>query len=149
DPVLPRADRGPPADRRHPLACLRAAARPRGEPVLSPLLRRLSVSKPVIVGHRGAAGLAPENTVPGFRHAYERGVRWIELDVRLTRDGELAVIHDPTLERTTSGSGSVAGLSMSELQALDAGKRFGIACGMPTLEEAVASVPEDVFWFIE
>ena len=62
---------------------------------------------PVIIGHRGAAGLEPENTLPSFRAAVALGVQAVELDVHVC-DGELIVIHDPTLERTTNGSGEVS-----------------------------------------
>lgn len=104
-----------------------------------------------IVGHRGAAGVAPENTVPSFRHALEAGVEAVELDVHATRDGELVVIHDPTVDRTTDGEGPVAGLDLGDLRSLDAGYRFstdgggthpyrGRGAKIPTLEEALAAV---------
>ncbi len=104
------------------------------------------MSNPTIVGHRGAAGLAPENSIAAFRLAYSIGVRWFELDVRLTRDGVPVVLHDPTVDRTTSGTGSVAALSLAELQSLvidDAA-----AC-VPTLREALDCLPEDAYWLIE
>lgn len=75
-----------------------------------------------VTGHRGARGLAPENTLPGFRLAADLGCSNVELDVRLTRDGQLAVIHDETVDRTTNGSGAVASYTMEELERFDAGK---------------------------
>ncbi len=75
----------------------------------------------LVYGHRGAMGEAPENTLAGFRYAYEiAGVRNFELDVHLTRDGELAVIHDDSLDRTTNGRGRVADRTMDELRGFDA-----------------------------
>jgi glycerophosphoryl diester phosphodiesterase len=68
-----------------------------------------------LFGHRGAAGEAPENTLAGFAFAYGIGLRCLELDVHLTRDGDLAVIHDNTLDRTTNGKGHVGGYTMAEL----------------------------------
>jgi glycerophosphoryl diester phosphodiesterase len=105
---------------------------------------------PVIVGHRGAAGLAPENTLAGFRAAGELGIRTMELDVRLTRDGQLAVIHDPTVDRTTRGVGRVAELCLAEIQALP--RRRGQqseGCRIPSLREALAALGPGVHWRIE
>ncbi|PKL06242.1 MAG: hypothetical protein CVV53_05305 [Spirochaetae bacterium HGW-Spirochaetae-9] len=69
-----------------------------------------------LFGHRGAAGEAPENTMEGYQFAYSLGVRCLELDVHLTKDGDLAVIHDETLDRTTDGKGHVGGYTMDELR---------------------------------
>lgn len=77
-----------------------------------------------IVGHRGARGEAPENTLASFDHAYTHGIRHFELDVRLSKDGELVVIHDKTTDRTTGISGSVAELSAVELTAMDAARHI-------------------------
>jgi glycerophosphoryl diester phosphodiesterase len=74
-----------------------------------------------VTGHRGAADLAPENTLRGFRTALDHGVDSIEFDVRATADDALVVIHDGTVDRTTDGTGPVAERTLSELQALDAG----------------------------
>lgn len=74
------------------------------------------------VAHRGASGDYPENTLLAFRKALEAGVTWLELDVHLSADRELVVIHDERLERTTSGRGLVSDFLLSELQALDAGQ---------------------------
>lgn len=76
----------------------------------------------VRIAHRGASADYPENTLLAFRRAVEQGVDMIELDVQLTRDGELVVLHDETLERTTSGRGAVRDLTYAELGTLDAGR---------------------------
>jgi glycerophosphoryl diester phosphodiesterase len=77
-----------------------------------------------IVGHRGAAGIAPENTLPSFEAAWAEGVAWVETDVRLTRDAVPVLMHDAMLERTTTGHGAVSAVTYDELRRLDAGIRF-------------------------
>jgi glycerophosphoryl diester phosphodiesterase len=93
-----------------------------------------------IVGHRGAKGVAPENTLVSFQAALDEGVDMIELDVHLSTDGELVVIHDPRLERTTDGSGLVGDFTLEDLKKLDASAKFeGDAWSgvqrIPTLQE--------------
>jgi len=105
----------------------------------------VSLSDPVVViGHRGAAGLAPENTLPSFRRAWDCGVGAIELDVYAV-EGELIVIHDETLDRTTDGTGPLANRSLSELRRLDAGGGWPI----PLLSEVAAALPEHIGLNIE
>jgi glycerophosphoryl diester phosphodiesterase len=99
-------------------------------------------SQPLMrVAHRGGAALAPENTMAAFRLALEYGVDALELDVHLSRDGRLAVIHDPTLARTTNQPGQVADFTLAELKGFDASARFfGKAYGtqpIPVLEEVL------------
>jgi glycerophosphoryl diester phosphodiesterase len=77
--------------------------------------------QPDLVGHRGAAGLAPENTPASLSVALEYDVDRVEVDVRETADGEIVCCHDATLDRTTDGSGPIADLSLSAVQSLDAG----------------------------
>ncbi|MHB8510485.1 MAG: glycerophosphodiester phosphodiesterase [Candidatus Dormibacteria bacterium] len=84
-------------------------------------------------GHRGNPAEHPENTLASFRSAIEMGLAVIECDVHRTADGRLAVIHDPTLDRTTNGRGPVAALTMAQLRDLDAGGGERI----PTLEEVL------------
>jgi len=84
-----------------------------------------------IIGHRGAPFDEPENTLASFRRALELGVAAVELDVQLTKDGRLAVIHDETLDRTTNGRGPVKDFSLAELNRLDAGQGEPV----PALEE--------------
>ena len=79
---------------------------------------------PAIIGHRGVPHLAPENTMTSFRLALEKGADGLETDIQMTKDGELVLIHDETLERTTNGQGLVAAHTLKELLALDAGSRF-------------------------
>jgi glycerophosphoryl diester phosphodiesterase len=78
-----------------------------------------------VQAHRGASTVAPENTIAAFRAAREQGARWVELDVALLGDGTLVVIHDPTLDRTSSASGSLAGITRADLDNIDAGAWFG------------------------
>lgn len=76
---------------------------------------------PRVFGHRGAAGLAPENTLPSFALALELGADYLELDVHGTRDGTVVVLHDPLLDRTTDGEGPVSALTLAQVERLDAG----------------------------
>ena len=96
----------------------------------------------MLFGHRGAAGEAPENTLAGFEHAYRAArVRCFELDVHLTKNNELAVIHDGTLDRTTDGKGRIGDYTLEELKRFDAGilfkAKFG-RCFIPSLDEVLA-----------
>lgn len=86
-----------------------------------------------IRGHRGAAALAPENTFQSFERAIEEEVYSIEFDVRRTKDDELVLIHDETVDRTTDGSGTVRELTYDEIAALDAGN----GAHVPTLDDAL------------
>ena len=100
-----------------------------------------SGARPSIVGHRGAMGSRPENTLAAFEHAAKLGAEWIELDVHLAKDGVPVVIHDFSLERTTSGKGKVASRTSKDLAALDAGTWFDPKFAkehVPTLDEALA-----------
>jgi glycerophosphoryl diester phosphodiesterase len=76
------------------------------------------------IAHRGASGTFPENTLGAFRAAIDAGADMCELDVQLTRDGAVVVIHDDTVERTTDGVGEVAKLTLEEIKRLDAGAKF-------------------------
>lgn len=80
--------------------------------------------KPLIIAHRGASMYAPENTLSAFKLAYEQGADGIELDAKLTIDGEVVVIHDQTLDRTTGSPGRVIDKTLKQLQMLDAGSHF-------------------------
>lgn len=94
----------------------------------------------VIIAHRGASGSAPENTLASFRRAIELGADWLELDVCASRDGEVIVIHDDTLERTTNGRGKVSDRTLAELKRLDAGAWFDprfAGESVPTLSEVI------------
>jgi glycerophosphoryl diester phosphodiesterase len=79
---------------------------------------------PPVIGHRGAAASAPENTLAGMRAAHRLGARWVEFDVRLTADAQCIVLHDDTVNRTSDGSGAAALLSFAALRRYDAGGWF-------------------------
>ena len=98
---------------------------------------------PRIIGHRGAMGHAPENTLASIDKAAALGCRWVEFDVKLTADGEIVLMHDDTLDRTTDGSGPVAGTTLDALRRLDAGRWFSADFTgerVPTLDEAMAAL---------
>lgn len=108
--------------------------------------------KPRLFAHRGASGEAPENTLAAFQRAMMLGVEYVELDVHVSRDGYVVVIHDDTVERTTNGSGTVHGQTMVELQQWDAGYHFSPDGGktfpfratgvtVPTLAEVFQQCP--------
>jgi len=80
--------------------------------------------KPLIIAHRGASAYAPENTLSAFKKAIELGTDGIELDVHLSKDGEVVVIHDFTVDRTSNGTGRVSQMPLKELKALDFGSWF-------------------------
>jgi len=94
----------------------------------------------LLAAHRGGAALWPENSLLAFRNAIALGADFIEFDVHLSKDGELVVIHDPTLERTTTGGGPVKDRTVAELKALRLKDRTGAVTGeaVPTLDEVVA-----------
>jgi glycerophosphoryl diester phosphodiesterase len=91
---------------------------------LSQSLKFFSGPKPRVIGHRGAAGVAPENTVAALEWAVADRADIVELDVHATRDRQIVVIHDETVDRTTDGVGAVKDMSLAELKRLDAGHRF-------------------------
>lgn len=97
------------------------------------------------IGHRGACGHAPENTLLSMRKALEIGVDGFEFDIQLSKDGIPVIIHDDTLERTTSGKGKISDFTVKELKELDAGKGEKI----PTLQEAIEMVDKRTRLFIE
>jgi glycerophosphoryl diester phosphodiesterase len=91
-----------------------------------------------VIAHRGASGLAPENTLAAFRLAAEMGAGFVETDLRATRDGEIVALHDASLNRTTSGRGLLADCALRDLRDLDAGSWFDprfAAERVPTLDE--------------
>ena len=99
----------------------------------------------ILTGHRGAAKLEPENTLLSIQTAIDLGVDQIEIDVHLTRDQHLVVIHDTTVDRTTDGQGAVADFTLAEVKQLDAGKGERI----PTLQEVIDLVCGKVILQIE
>jgi glycerophosphoryl diester phosphodiesterase len=104
-----------------------------------------AIALPPVIGHRGAAGCAPENTLAGFRMAKSIGCRWVEFDVRLTGDGAPVLLHDNRLERTTDGRGRVSARARAAIRRHDAGRWFGPAFAgerVPSLAEALALLAE-------
>jgi glycerophosphoryl diester phosphodiesterase len=104
-----------------------------------------SLPPPRIIGHRGAAASAPENTLAGFRKARELGAAWVEFDVQATRDGCAILMHDARLERTTDGFGVVSDQSARDIERLDAGRWFGAKFrgeAVPRLDAALALLAE-------
>jgi len=112
--------------------------------------------RPIPVGHRGASGERPENTLPAFERALAQGARILETDVHPTRDGVAVIFHDGELDRTTDGFGPIAARTLAELKELDAGYRFspdggasfpcrGRGTTIPTLAEAFAAFPDARF----
>jgi glycerophosphoryl diester phosphodiesterase len=98
--------------------------------------------KPTIFAHRGASRHAPENTLAAFEVAVQQGADGIELDAKLTADGQVVVIHDQSLERTTATAGKVKEMTLSQIKALDAGSHFDCAFRgepIPTLEEVLVN----------
>ncbi len=98
-----------------------------------------------IIGHRGAAAVAPENTLASFRAAAASGVRWVEMDVSRLADGAAVIFHDETLDRCTNGHGLLSHADLDTLLTLDAGSWFGEAFAgerVPTLSMALAAIQE-------
>jgi glycerophosphoryl diester phosphodiesterase len=107
--------------------------------------------RPLVIAHQGGELLAPSNTMTAFKKAAELGVDVLETDIHITKDGHLVTIHDPTVDRTTNGTGFVADLSLKEVQQLDAGYHFkdlqgnysyrGKGVRIPTVEELFQQFP--------
>ncbi len=114
--------------------------------------RRASRGRVGIVGHRGAAGCTPENTLAAWNEGLAQGADFIELDVQLVADGQVVVFHDDLLDRTTNGNGQVCDKSLAELQVLDAGSWFDERFAgerIPTLQEALDWARERLPLFVE
>ncbi|MDD9269667.1 glycerophosphodiester phosphodiesterase [Paenibacillus sp. GCM10023248] len=110
------------------------------------------INKPMIIAHRGAKGMAPENTLAAFRLGLSQGCEGIELDVHLTADEEIVVCHDMTLDRTTNGKGLIVEKSLSEIKTYDAGLWIGDEFKgetVPTLDEVFDLVPESIMINVE
>lgn len=106
----------------------------------------------VVLGHRGALRDAPENTLASFHEAIAQRAHGVEMDVKLSRDGQVVVMHDRTVDRTTDGTGRVADLTLSDLKTLDAGAKFSprfTGERIPTLDEVIVAVPPPTLLNIE
>ncbi len=109
-------------------------------------------TRPLIYAHRGSSIYAPENTLAAFNIALEQGADGIELDAKLSADGEIVVIHDQTVDRTTTGQGRVNHLTLEQLRSLDAGSWMGPAFAgerIHTLEEVFELVGGKMVILIE
>src|SRR5438445_13848503 len=99
-----------------------------------------TVRLPAAISHRGANRVAPENTLPAFEAAIALGCDYVEIDVRATRDGQLVLVHDRTVDGKTDGAGSVAEMDLADIRALDAGIKFSPGfrgTRVPTMSEAL------------
>lgn len=111
-----------------------------------------SLPRPIIFAHRGACAHAPENTLAAFELALAQQADAIELDVKLSADGQVMVHHDATVDRTTNGHGALKDMSLDELKALDAGSSFSEAFKgekIPTLDEVFETVGKRTFINVE
>jgi glycerophosphoryl diester phosphodiesterase len=124
----------------------------KGVPVQEHAYFRADAGRPLVIAHRGGAGLWPENTLYAFERAVALGIDVMETDVRATADGELVVLHDELVDRTTDGSGPVSAMTLAELKRLDAAYRFstdggrsfplrGTGVTVPTLREVFEALP--------
>jgi glycerophosphoryl diester phosphodiesterase len=110
------------------------------------------LSRPVIFAHRGASAYAPENTLASFRLAVEQGAPAVELDVKLTADGQVVVLHDHLLDRTTDGHGPLIKVTLEQVKKLDAGSKFTEKYRgepIPTLQEVFEAVGQQVLINVE
>lgn len=108
--------------------------------------------RPLIIAHRGAKAFAPENTMASFQLAVESKADGVEFDIKLTKDGEIIIIHDLTVDRTTNGKGRVKDFSLEELKKLDAGKFFSdkfIGEPIPLLSDVLKNLPSHFIINIE
>lgn len=108
--------------------------------------------RPIILAHRGDLTHAPENTLPSFSQAIQKGADGVELDAKLTADGHVIVFHDATVDRTTNGKGKVASFTFDEIRKLDAGSWFDTKFAntkVPLLEEVFETVGKDKLINIE
>ncbi|WNK01086.1 glycerophosphodiester phosphodiesterase family protein [Thalassospiraceae bacterium LMO-JJ14] len=105
-----------------------------------------SSNVPFVIGHRGAAGLAPENTLISLRRARLEGAAWVEFDIMLSADGVAILFHDDKLDRTTSGKGPVARQNFDQIRRLEAGAWFGASYAgtrVPTFAEAMQTLADE------
>jgi glycerophosphoryl diester phosphodiesterase len=127
-------------------------SRSKGEPVAEHRYFQNDAGRSLVIAHRGGAGRWPENTLYAFERAAALGADVIETDVRVTKDGELIVLHDEDVGRTTDGTGSVGSMTLAELKKLDAAYRFstdggrsfplrGTGVNVPTLREVFEALP--------
>src|SRR4030066_1443200 len=117
-----------------------------------PVLNYVDLKRPTIFAHRGSSAFAPENTVAAFKLAVQQHADAVELDAKLTSDGQVIVIHDQTVDRTTNGTGRVNRLTLVELQNLDAGSHFDATFKgekVPSLAEVFYTIWNQIFINVE
>jgi len=114
---------------------------------LPPLRHRVAV-----IAHRAGKALAPENTLAAIRTAIQLGVDYVELDIRTTKDGQLVIMHDGSVNRTTSGIGNVRDLTLDEIRKLDAGGKYSpkfTGEEVPTFDEALELCHDKVYIYVD
>lgn len=113
-----------------------------------------ALPKPRVFAHRGVSGDYPENTMPAFQAALRLGAPYIELDIHMTRDGEVVVFHDPDLRRITGDAGLLKDRTLAGLQTLDAGRNFerdgsrpfrDAGLTIPSLQDVLTALPQELF----
>jgi glycerophosphoryl diester phosphodiesterase len=112
----------------------------------------IDIPRPIVIAHRGDKSFAPENTLAAFKLAAEKGADAIEFDVKLTADGQVIVLHDQKVDRTTNGTGNVSRLTSAALQELDAGAWFSEQFRgerIPKLEEVFETVGKRLYLNVE
>lgn len=125
-------------------------ARPAGS---HPFFEQIDAPRPWVIAHQGGDGLRPGNTMIAFEHAVELGVDMLEMDMHMTADGVMVILHDTTVDRTTDGSGAVKDMTLAQIKALDAAYHWpttdeenhpyrGQGITIPTLEEIFIAFPD-------
>lgn len=125
----------------------------KGKPAAEYKIFAEKTSRTLVIAHRGGAGISPENTLFAYKRAINLGVDMLELDIHRSLDGELIVIHDSTVDRTTDGSGAIVAMTLEEIKKLDAGFRWtnnggktfpfrGQGIQIPTLREVFQAFPD-------
>jgi glycerophosphoryl diester phosphodiesterase len=116
------------------------------------ILDHMYNGRTLIFGHRGASAYAPMNTIPAFELAVEQGADGVELDVHFSKDKQLIVLHDFTVDHTTNGTGYARDMTLAELKALDAGSKKDakfVGVQIPTLDEVFAAVGQKLYVNVE
>ena len=121
-------------------------------PEINTNLSYVDLNRPTIFAHRGSSAYAPENTIAAFKTAVSQHADGIELDAKLTADGQVVVIHDDTVDRTTYGTGRIKSLTLKDIKELDAGSKFPPLFKpekIPTLDEVFEVVGRRTFINVE
>ena len=119
---------------------------------LTPAAQTVAKSSVTVIAHRGGASWAPENTLPAFQKSIDRKVEFLEIDVRLTKDKQVVIMHDADVDRTTNGKGDVEDLTLAQIKNLDAGSKFSSEyknTRVPTLEEVLSLCKDKIKVYVE